>query len=147
MDLAALSFEVSALIGKRVGWHFACNARQLDRSDRNAEIGEGTNMSTESNPQATLRTYQDKIHAQIKEAKTRLEELEAKAREQNAQAEAATVSRLKTAKENIDRKVQSLTTTNEANLARAKSELDAEVAKFKSSVDELATKLKMHVTR
>lgn len=104
-------------------------------------------MSTESNPQATLKTYQDKIHAQVKEAKTRLEELEGKAREQNAQAEAATVSRLKTAKENIDRKVQNLTTTNEANLAKAKSELDADVAKFKSSVDELASKLKMHVTK
>jgi hypothetical protein len=104
-------------------------------------------MSTESNPSATLKAYHDKITAQINEAKTRLGELETKAREQNAQAESAVINRLKTTRADIDRKLQNLKTTNEAHVAQAKADIDAEVAKFKSSVDELATKFKMHVTK
>jgi hypothetical protein len=104
-------------------------------------------MTTESSPSATLKAYQDKIKNQVKEAKTKLEDLEAKAREQQAQAETATINRLKTTKESIDRKLQNLTTTNEAHLAQAKADVEAEAAKFKSSVDELATKFKMHVTK
>jgi predicted neutral ceramidase superfamily lipid hydrolase len=115
---------------------------------RERRTDEGTkNMTTESNPGATLKAYQDKIKNQVREAKTKLEELEAKAREQQAQAETATINRLKTTKESIDRKVQNLTTTNEAQLAQAKADVEAEAAKFKSSVDELATKFKMHVTK
>ena len=113
-----------------------------------AELMKGrVNMSTESNTSATLKAYQDKITNQVKEAKTKLEELETKAKEQNAQAEIAVINRLKTTKENIDRKLQNLKTTNEAHAAQAKADLDADVAKFRSSLDELATKFKMHVTK
>jgi uncharacterized protein YicC (UPF0701 family) len=123
--------------------------RAKARSARaNSELMKGRmNMTTESNLSATLKAYQDKINTQVKEAKTRLEELETKAKEQNAQAEVAVINRLKTTKENIDRKLQNLKTTNEAQAAQAKADIDAEVAKLKSSVDELATKFKMHVTK
>jgi hypothetical protein len=96
---------------------------------------------------AALKAYEDKISQQVREAKTRLEEVETKAKEQKAQTEIATINRLKSAKENIDRKLQNLKTTHDANVALAKSDIDADVAKFKSSVDELATKFKMHVTK
>jgi len=104
-------------------------------------------MTTENNPSAQLKAYQDKINTQVREAKTRLDELETKAKEQKAQAEVAAINRLKTTRENIDRKVQDLKTAHETNVAQAKAEIDAEVAKLKSSVDELATKFKMHVTK
>ena len=104
-------------------------------------------MTTEHNPSATLKAYQDKINSQVREAKTRLDELETKAKEQKAQAEIAAINRLKTTRENIDRKVQDLKTAHETHVAQAKAEIDAEVAKLKSSVDELATKFKMHVTK
>jgi hypothetical protein len=104
-------------------------------------------MTTEHNPNAALKAYQDKIASQVKEARTRLEELETKAKEQKAQAELAAINRLKTTRENIDRKVQDLKTAHEAHVAQAKADIDTEVAKFKSSVDELATKFKMHVTK
>ena len=96
---------------------------------------------------ATLKAYEDKISSQVRDANTKLEEIESKAKEQKAQAEIATVNRLKTARENIDRKLQTLKTTHDADVAQAKTDIDAEVAKLKSSVDELATKFKMHVTK
>jgi len=104
-------------------------------------------MTTEQNPSAGLKAYQDKINSQVKEARTRLDELETKAKEQKAQVELAAINRLKTTRENIDRKVQDLKTAHETHVAQAKAEIDAEVAKFKSSVDELATKFRMHVTK
>jgi hypothetical protein len=113
---------------------------------RTDERDEG-NMTTEHNPSATLKAYQDKINSQVREAKTRLDELETKAKEQKAQAEVAAINRLKTTRESIDRKVQDLKTAHETHVAQAKAEIDAEVAKLKSSVDELATKFKMHVTK
>src|SRR5262249_14952141 len=104
-------------------------------------------MTTEHNPSAALKAYQDKITSQVKEARTRLEELETKAKEQKAQAEIAAINRLKTTRENLDRKVQDLKTAHETHVAQAKAEIDAEVTKLKSSVDELAMKFKMHVTK
>jgi folylpolyglutamate synthase/dihydropteroate synthase len=124
------------------------SGRSLDRNARIRKLMKGRrNMTTENNPSAMLKTYQDKIKNQVKETKTKLEELEAKAKEQKAQAEIATINRLRTTKETIDRKLQNLTTTGEANVAQAKADIDADVAKFKASVDELATKFKMHVTK
>lgn len=103
-----------------------------------------TRSNTPEGPSATLKAYQDKIAAQIQEAKSTLEQFEAKAKEKKAEAEVATINKLKTAKQNIDQKLQDLKTTNSAHVTQAKAEIDAEVAKFKASMDEIATKLKTH---
>ena len=103
--------------------------------------------NTHAAPHPTLKTYEDKITAQIQEAKARLEQFEAKARDKKAQGETAAIDSLKTAKQNIDRKLQDLKTTHDTNVARAKADIDADVAKFKASIDELAAKLKTHTAR
>jgi hypothetical protein len=53
------------------------------------------------------------------------------------------VSHLKTAKQDIDRKLEDLKGTHDTHVARAKSEIEAAVAKFKASVDELGAKFKI----
>jgi len=98
--------------------------------------------STTHNP--TLKAYEEKISAQVQEAKARLEQIEAKAKEKKAQADIAVIGSLKTAKQNIDRKLQDLRTTHDAHVAHAKADIDADVARLKASVDDLATKFKTH---
>ena len=98
-------------------------------------------------PGSTLKAYEDSINAQIQGVKAKLDEFNAKARDKAAQGEAAAVDRLKTAKANIDRKLQDLKTTHASNVARAKADIDADVATFKASVDELAGKLKTQTAK
>jgi hypothetical protein len=103
--------------------------------------------NTHAAPNPTLKAYEDKITAQIQEAKARLEQFEAKTRDKTAQSETAAIVSLKTAKQNIDRKLQDLRKTHDTNVARAKADIDADVAKFKASIDELAAKLKTHTAK
>ena len=99
--------------------------------------------ATPSNTQTstgTLKAFEEKIKTQVADAKSKLDQFEAK--EKKAEAEAATISHLKTAKQNIDRKLQDLKATHDAHIAHAKSDIEADVAKFKASVDALGAKFK-----
>jgi F0F1-type ATP synthase membrane subunit b/b' len=93
---------------------------------------------------ATLKAYEDKVKAQVQEAQAKLEQFEAKAKEKTAQVDIAVISSLKTAKQHIDQKVHDLKTTHDAHVACAKADIDADVARFTASVDELAAKFKPH---
>ena len=91
---------------------------------------------------STLKAFEDRIKAQVEEGKSKLGQLEAKAKEQKSESETAAINRLKTAKQDIDRKLQDLKATHDAHVARAKADIDADVAKFKASVEELGAKFK-----
>jgi len=104
-------------------------------------------MSTNnpSSPQmqsATLKAYEDKIRAQVQEGKAKLEQIEAKAKEKHADAEISVINQLKTSRQDIDRKLQELKSTQDAHLAHAKEVIDADVAKFRASLDTLSGKLR-----
>jgi division protein CdvB (Snf7/Vps24/ESCRT-III family) len=90
---------------------------------------------------ATLRAYEDKVNRQIQESKTKLEQLEAKAKEKRAQAELNAINSLKDTRENIQRKVQDLKTTHENHMARAQTAIDADLAAFKARIEELGATL------
>ena len=98
-------------------------------------------MTTPPTASATLRAYEDKVNTQIQESKTKLEQLEAKAKEKRAQAELNAINSLKDTRENIQRKVQDLRTTNENQMARAQTAIDADVTAFKARIEELTAKL------
>jgi len=101
-----------------------------------------TAAKTQVAPNATLKAYQNKITAQLQEAKATLELVEAKAKAKSAQAEIAAINGLKTAKQNIDRKLQDLKATHDTYVSGAKAGIDADVATFKASINELAGRLK-----
>src|SRR4030095_8654011 len=90
---------------------------------------------------ATLKAYEDKVRAQLQEGKAKLDQLNAKAKEKQAQAELDVVGRLNATKQNIEKKLQDLKTTADVQGARAKADIDADVASFKSSINELAGKI------
>jgi hypothetical protein len=93
-------------------------------------------MATTHSTHTTLEALEDK-----------LKDLETKAKAKGTQTEIAAVSGLKTAKDNISRKLQELKTTHASNVARAKADIDTEVAVFKASIDELSAKLKTDIRK
>ena len=93
---------------------------------------------------AEIKAYQEKIDAQLHEAKALLNGFEAHAKGKLAQSEIDAISRLKAKHQEINKKVhQDLKVTGEvAVAAKVKSDIDAEIAKFKASLDQLAAKAK-----
>jgi len=91
---------------------------------------------------ATIKAYVDKITADIQQGKAVLEQLEAKARSKRADAEIAAIDRLKAANRTIEQKVHDLKNAHESHVQRAKADIDAEIASFKSTIEDLGTRLK-----
>jgi hypothetical protein len=99
-------------------------------------------MATASTPSgtdtsATLKAYQDKVNAQIRDAKAKLDQFDAKAATQRTQAENKAIEQLKTTRQSLEQKVRELKTTQGANLDRAQGDITAEVAKLHTSIDKL----------
>ena len=93
---------------------------------------------------AEIKAYQQKISAQLQEAKAVLDGFEAHAKGKLAQSEIEQITRLKTKKQEIDKKLhQDLKTAGEVTLAaKIKADIDTDMAKFKTSVDQVAAKIK-----
>lgn len=93
---------------------------------------------------AEVKAYQEKINAQLHEAKALLDGFDAHAKGKLAQSEIDTISRLKAKHQEIEKKVDhDLKTAGEvAVAAKVKSNIDAEITKFKTSLDQLAAKVK-----
>jgi predicted RNase H-like nuclease (RuvC/YqgF family) len=93
---------------------------------------------------AEVKAYHEKVNAQLHEAKALLEAFESHAKGKLAQSEIDTISRLKAKHAEINKKVhEELKTTGEVAIgAKAKSDIDAEIAKFKTSLSQLSEKVK-----
>src|SRR5262249_48376111 len=86
--------------------------------------------------------YEEKIDAQLQQAKAQLGEFEARAKSKKAQAEIEAINHLRTKHQEIEKRRQNLKTIGEAKVEQFKAEIDAEVAKLKTSLTELSAKLK-----
>lgn len=93
---------------------------------------------------ATIKAFEQKIEAQLQQAKAQLEELKARAKGNVAQAEIDAIQHLQTMHDDIEKRRQELKTVGEAKAETVKAQIDAELAKLKSSVAELATKFQQH---
>ena len=78
---------------------------------------------TQSDPDFRLKAYEDKIVAQLQAA------------------EAAAENGVTTARKTIERKLATLATTNEAQVVRAKADIDAAAAMLKAALDDFAHRL------
>ena len=97
-----------------------------------------TNTTSTTKPaNERLKVYADKVSAQIQEAKAKLDQFEAKAKEKRAQAHVTAANNLKTMRDHISKKVEDLKTTHASNVSRAKSDIDEALATFKSKVKEI----------
>jgi len=95
-----------------------------------------------STQNVTIKAYEEKISAQLQQAKAQLGDFEARAKGKMAQAEIDTINQLKTRYQEIDKKRQDLKTAGDAKVEQVKAEIETEVAKLKTTMAELATKLK-----
>jgi predicted nucleic acid-binding Zn-ribbon protein len=100
-----------------------------------------TGTQTTQTVSATIKAFQDKVKAQVEEAKTTLAQAEAKAKNKKAQADITAAAKLNAAKVDIDRRLQDLKATNAVHVARAKAYIATDVAHFKTAVDDLAAKV------
>jgi predicted metalloenzyme YecM len=91
-----------------------------------------------------IKAYQQKIGAQLQEAKAKLDGFEAHAKGQLAQSEIDQITRLKAKKQEIDKKLhQDLRTAGEVTLAaKIKADIDADMGKFKTLLDQFTAKVK-----
>jgi hypothetical protein len=83
-------------------------------------------------PNYARKAYEDKITAEVLEAKAKLEQFEAKVK--RTQGDLTTINALKAARQNIDRKRQDLKKVSAANVSRAKADINADVATLKAAV-------------
>jgi hypothetical protein len=95
-----------------------------------------------STPSINIKAYEEKITAQLQQAKAQLAELEARAKEKMAQAEISTINQLKTRHQDIEKKRQDLKTVGDAKADHVKDDINREMDKLKTSLADLATKLK-----
>jgi hypothetical protein len=88
-----------------------------------------------------VKAHEEKIGAQFHEVKALLEAVEAHAKKNKAQAEITKIDALKAKKEEIEKKFhQHLKTAGEAVIAlKVKSEIEPELAKLRSSLEEVST--------
>ena len=91
---------------------------------------------TQQGSGSTLQAYEQKIAERIHAANVRIDEFEAKARVRRAQAEMTAIDGLKVAREKIERMLAHLKTTQEAQVARAKADIDAAIVTFQASLDD-----------
>ena len=93
---------------------------------------------------AEVKAYQEKIGAQLQEAKAVLNGLEAHAKGKMAQSQIDTINRLKAKHQAIEKNVHhELKMAGDiAIAAKVKSDVDAEMTKFKASLDQLSATIK-----
>jgi chromosome segregation ATPase len=96
--------------------------------------------STDPGTASTLEAYESKIAAQIHAANIRIDEFEASAKPKRAQAEVAAIKGLKTARQDLERRLADLKTTRDAHVAQAKADIDAAIVAFQASLDEFRRK-------
>jgi hypothetical protein len=94
-----------------------------------------------------LKAYQDKINAQIQQAKAKLDQFDATAATQRTQDQSKAIEQLKTARQNLEQKLRDLTTTQEGNMDRAQANIDAEVAKLHTSIDTLTAEFNANMKK
>lgn len=89
-----------------------------------------------------VKAHEEKINAQFHEAKALLDDIEAHARKRKAQAELEKINAMKTKKQEIENKWHHhLKTVGAAAVAlKVKSDVEAELAKLKTSLEEFASK-------
>jgi len=88
------------------------------------------------------KAFEEKVSAQLQQVKDKLGEVEAHLKATGAQGEIDTINDLKTKHHEIERKRQELKTVGDAKAGQVKAEIDADVAKLKNSLAELATRLR-----
>jgi formate hydrogenlyase transcriptional activator len=88
-----------------------------------------------------MKAFEEKVSAQLQEAKAKIDEIEAQVKGKLAQAEIDAIKFFKTTRQEIDKKRQDLRASSETRAAQLKAEIEADVAKLKTSLEQFSTKV------
>jgi len=91
---------------------------------------------------AEPKTFAEKVSAQLHDAKSQIEAIEAGAKGKLPQAEVEAINGLKTMRREIDKKSQDLKTSGEEKAAQVQAEIESDLAKLKTSLEQFRTKVK-----
>lgn len=91
---------------------------------------------------AAVKAFEDKVSAQLQEAQAKIDEIEAHAKGKLAQAEIDAIKAFHAKRQEIEKRRQELKTVGEAKAAQVRAEIESDIAKLKSSVDQFSTKIK-----
>jgi hypothetical protein len=108
-------------------------------TDTTTKTGAATPAQTTTAP--NLADYEKKIAGQIEEAEARIVKFETKAKDNRLTAEVKALDQLKATRETLQTKLQALSTTSQANIVRAKADIDKAAAFLKTSLDDMGRKL------
>jgi DnaJ-domain-containing protein 1 len=90
---------------------------------------------------AQTKAYEEKIRAELQQAKSRLEEFEASSKAEDKQAADDLINQAKRTQEKIEKQLQKLNTSATEEMEQEKAEIDAGIAKLRAGLTELATKV------
>jgi protein subunit release factor A len=88
-----------------------------------------------------MGSFKENVSAQLEKSKSQLKEIETLAKGNASQAVTDTINSLKNKRQDIDKKVQELTTSADT---KAKAAIEADLAKFNDALGQVAAKLKSH---
>ena len=94
------------------------------------------------NESVGIKAFEQKVSAQLQEAKAKIEEIEAHAKGKLAQAELDAIKGFNAKRQEIEKKRQELKTAGQAKEAQVRAEIESDIAKLKTSVDQFSTKIK-----
>lgn len=97
-----------------------------------------------SAPNVPLKAYEEKITAQLQQAKAQLTELEARGKGKLAEAQIDLFNDVKKRHREIETKLHELKTVGDAKADHVKAEIDAHLTKLKSELTDLASKVREH---
>jgi hypothetical protein len=101
-------------------------------------------MSTHANAavKAARKAVYDKVESQIHTFEAQVTTLKAKAESARADTELKAIANLATAKRVLDQKVAELKSAGETAFQQAKADVEARVAEFGKSLQEIASEIK-----
>jgi hypothetical protein len=94
------------------------------------------------NEPVEIKTFEQKVSAQLQEAKAKIDEIEAHAKGKLAQAELDAIKGFNAKRREIEKKGQDLKTAGEAKAAQVRAEIESDIARLETSIDQFSTKIK-----
>ena len=94
--------------------------------------------------QTDIKAFEEKVSAELQAAKSQIETIEKNAKGKLQQAQIEAINAFKAWTQELDKKRQSLKTSAVAQAAQLKTEIEADIAKFKGSLAELHSKFNNH---
>src|SRR5262245_6507475 len=91
------------------------------------------------NPQT--KAYEEQVRAELKQAKSRLEEFETRSKAEDKQVATDLINELKRTHEKIEKERQKLETSAVEEIQQEKADIDAGIAKLRAGLTQLAESL------